>query len=150
MQHPRGGLLPTTKIGALIYKLVGLFDERNSKYYPVLKRVFEEQFKTEVQNKIELRSKEEIKCDSVQSTHDTDCSYRKKEDQQVKGYSVIVTETCDYNSLSLITHIQVAPVNAPDDIYVSERTIDVYIRKLREKLGGRRIKTIKGVGYKFD
>jgi len=37
-----------------------------------------------------------------------------------------------------------------DDIYVGDRTIDVYIRKLREKLGDKRIKTIKGVGYKFD
>jgi two-component system, OmpR family, alkaline phosphatase synthesis response regulator PhoP len=36
-----------------------------------------------------------------------------------------------------------------DDIYVGDRTIDVYIRKLREKLGDTRIKTIKGVGYKF-
>lgn len=30
------------------------------------------------------------------------------------------------------------------------RTIDVHIRKLREKLGERYIKTIKGVGYSFD
>lgn len=37
-----------------------------------------------------------------------------------------------------------------DDTYVGDRTIDVYIRKLREKLGDDRIKTIKGVGYKFD
>lgn len=37
-----------------------------------------------------------------------------------------------------------------DDIYVGDRTIDVYIRKLREKLGDKKIKTIKGVGYKFD
>ena len=36
-----------------------------------------------------------------------------------------------------------------DAIYVGDRTIDVYIRKLREKLGDRKIKTIKGVGYKF-
>ena len=36
-----------------------------------------------------------------------------------------------------------------DDIFVGDRTIDVYIRKLREKLGDGRIKTIKGVGYKF-
>lgn len=32
---------------------------------------------------------------------------------------------------------------------VGERTIDVHIRKLREKIGDRYIKTIKGVGYKF-
>ena len=32
---------------------------------------------------------------------------------------------------------------------VGERTIDVHIRKLREKIGDKYIKTIKGVGYKF-
>lgn len=36
-----------------------------------------------------------------------------------------------------------------DDIIVGDRTIDVHIRKLREKLGSDNIKTIKGVGYKF-
>lgn len=37
-----------------------------------------------------------------------------------------------------------------DDVYVCDRTIDVYIRKLREKLGVDRIKTIKSVGYSFE
>jgi two-component system, OmpR family, alkaline phosphatase synthesis response regulator PhoP len=37
-----------------------------------------------------------------------------------------------------------------DDIIVGDRTIDVHIRKIREKLGDDSIKTIKGVGYKFD
>ena len=36
------------------------------------------------------------------------------------------------------------------DIVVGDRTIDVHIRKLREKLGARLIHTIKGVGYKFN
>ncbi|MCY7353337.1 MAG: response regulator transcription factor [Cytophagaceae bacterium] len=36
------------------------------------------------------------------------------------------------------------------DIYVLERTVDVHIRKLREKIGDRHIKTLKGVGYMFD
>ncbi len=36
------------------------------------------------------------------------------------------------------------------DIIVGNRTIDVYIRKLREKIGDHYIKTIKGVGYKFE
>jgi len=36
-----------------------------------------------------------------------------------------------------------------DNIFVGDRTIDVHIRKLREKLGDGHIKTIKGVGYKF-
>jgi two-component system alkaline phosphatase synthesis response regulator PhoP len=36
------------------------------------------------------------------------------------------------------------------DIYVLERTVDVHIRKLREKLGDSYIKTLKGVGYMFS
>lgn len=36
-----------------------------------------------------------------------------------------------------------------DDIVVGDRTIDVHIRKLREKVGNEIIHTIKGVGYKF-
>ena len=37
-----------------------------------------------------------------------------------------------------------------EDVVVGDRTIDVHIRKLREKLGDHYIKTIKGVGYKFE
>jgi len=36
------------------------------------------------------------------------------------------------------------------EVVVGDRTIDVHIRKLREKLGEELIKTIKGVGYKFE
>lgn len=37
-----------------------------------------------------------------------------------------------------------------DEVVVGDRTIDVHIRKLREKLGEEFIKTVKGVGYKFE
>ena len=37
-----------------------------------------------------------------------------------------------------------------EEVIVGDRTIDVHIRKLREKLGDTFIKTVKGVGYKFD
>jgi len=37
-----------------------------------------------------------------------------------------------------------------NDTIVGERTIDVHIRKLREKLGDAYIRTIKGVGYTFN
>jgi two-component system alkaline phosphatase synthesis response regulator PhoP len=36
------------------------------------------------------------------------------------------------------------------DVIVGDRTIDVHIRKIREKIGEEYIKTIKGIGYKFD
>ena len=37
-----------------------------------------------------------------------------------------------------------------NDVIVGDRTIDVHIRKLREKLGDELIRTVKGIGYKFD
>lgn len=37
-----------------------------------------------------------------------------------------------------------------NDVVVGDRTIDVHIRKLREKLGDDFFKTVKGVGYKFQ
>ena len=35
------------------------------------------------------------------------------------------------------------------DVYVVDRTVDVHVRKIRDKLGSRFIETVKGVGYKF-
>ena len=36
-----------------------------------------------------------------------------------------------------------------DNVYVVDRTVDVHIRKIREKLGSEYIETVKGVGYRF-
>lgn len=35
------------------------------------------------------------------------------------------------------------------NVHITDRTVDVHVRKLREKLGGELIQTVKGVGYKF-
>jgi hypothetical protein len=57
------------------------------------------------------RKKEEIiSAKSVQSPHDTDCHYRNKDTQKVKGYSINITESCDddkENQLNLIGHVDV-------------------------------------------
>lgn len=37
-----------------------------------------------------------------------------------------------------------------DSVIVTNRTIDVHIRKLREKIGDHYVSTVKGVGYKFE
>ena len=37
-----------------------------------------------------------------------------------------------------------------NDVIVGDRTIDVHIRKIRQKLGIDCITTVKGVGYKFE
>ncbi len=36
------------------------------------------------------------------------------------------------------------------ELFVGDRTIDVHIRKLREKIGDDRIRTVKGIGYTFE
>ncbi|MEM6628445.1 MAG: helix-turn-helix domain-containing protein, partial [Bacteroidota bacterium] len=36
-----------------------------------------------------------------------------------------------------------------ENVHVTDRTVDVHIRKLRGKIGPRYIVTVKGVGYKF-
>lgn len=37
-----------------------------------------------------------------------------------------------------------------NDVIVGDRTIDVHVRKIREKIGLQSIKTVKGVGYKYE
>jgi two-component system alkaline phosphatase synthesis response regulator PhoP len=37
-----------------------------------------------------------------------------------------------------------------NDVFVGDRTVDVHIRKIREKVNPDSIKTIKGIGYKFE
>ena len=49
----------------------------------------------------------------------------------------------------VFTHDEIYTSIWGDTIVVGDRTIDVHIRKLREKIGEEYIKTVKGVGYKF-
>lgn len=115
-------------MGILVYKMINLFSDQASEQYNLLKRVFGEQYKVTEDQKVELRPKEEIVSDSVQSPHDPDCAYRHKGDQQVKGYSINVTETSSDDSLNLITNVDVRKANVPDTEFVQssiEATIEV-------------------------
>lgn len=120
----KGRLQP---IGVLIYKLIKLFGELQTESFQLLKRVFNEQYKVEHQL-IELRPKEEISSSSVQSPLDPDSAYRNKRDQQVKGYSMNITETCSDDNLNLITNVIVEKANTPDTVFVEpaiQSTIEV-------------------------
>jgi hypothetical protein len=107
-------------IGILIYKLLNAFTEYQSEQYQLLQRVFTEQYKVLQGKQIELRAKEEIISDSVQSPDDPECAYRNKRDHQVKGYSVNITETCSDDSLNLITNVSVDKANVPDTTFVQD------------------------------
>ena len=121
----KGRLQP---IGIVIYKMVKLFSDLQSESFKLLQRVFAEQYKVSEDQQIELRPKEEISSSSVQSPHDPDSAYRNKQGQQVKGYSVNITETCSNDNLNLITNVIVEKANTPDTVFVEpaiEATIQV-------------------------
>lgn len=121
-------------IGIMIYKILILPLGNKGKDYQTLKRIFEEQFKTLQDNQIELRPKEEIKADSIQSPYDTECGFRTKNEKSVKGYNHNVTETCDDNSLNLIVDLQIEPATSPDNGFVipaTENSQSILIEKVR-------------------
>lgn len=101
--------------GPLIYKLLKIF--KRNPYYEALSRVFKEQYKSG-DGQIKVRDKEEIPADSVQSPNDLDCSYRDKDGQRVKGYTINITETCSANQLNLITDVKTEKVNTPDTSFL--------------------------------
>lgn len=115
-------------IGILIYRLLNRLEYLQTELYKLLQRVFNEQYKLAEDQQIELRPKEEISSSSVQSPHDTDSAYRNKQGQQVKGYSVNITETCSEDNLNLITNVIVEKANTPDTQFVEpaiQATIEV-------------------------
>ncbi len=63
-----------------------------------------------------------------------------------------ILETLAANKRRLFTRNQLLDRLWGDEKIVVDRTIDVHIRRLREKLGkvGKMIKTIRGIGYKFE
>lgn len=80
-----------------------------------LLRVFNEQYRVDEKEIVVARKKEEMSTKSVQSPHDTDCHYRNKGDQKMKGYSINVTESCDDDKqLNLIGHVDVRKSSSSD------------------------------------
>jgi hypothetical protein len=108
------------RLGVIIYKVIQIFSYKSSEKYKTLCRVFEEQYKTggNGNGDIELKNKSEISAKSVQSPYDTECTYRKKGDREVKGYSMNLTETISEDKLNLITDVQVEAVSTADVDYV--------------------------------
>ena len=74
-----------------------------------------------------------------------------------KGAETIILPRKEFSLLQLL-HSEPGKLFTRDEIYrqvwgnivVGDRTIDVHIRKLRQKIGDNHIVTVKGVGYKFE
>jgi hypothetical protein len=86
--------------------------------------VLEEQYKEEGEG-LALRAADEIGADSLQSPHDVEATFRKKNGKTYAGgYVVNVSETCaPKNKLQLITDIQVAP-NVTDDSDLLQQSLN--------------------------
>jgi hypothetical protein len=109
------------ELGGLIYKILPLFSSSASVHYQTLKRVFNEQYRVDEKKVVVAREKEEISAKSVQSPHDTDCHYRNKDDQKVKGYSINVTESCDDDKqLNLIGHVDAREASTSDVSFLQD------------------------------
>jgi hypothetical protein len=107
-------------LGKLMYRFINLFKSNNYGQYQTLKTVFEQQFKVSNEKLVLPLENEKISAKSIQSPHDTDCHYRDKNGNEVKGYSANVAETCDQQLeknkpvLNLITDTQVEVASTPD------------------------------------
>ena len=122
------------ELGELIYNILPLFSSSESVYYSILQRVFNEQYRVDQKKVVVAREKEEISAKSVQSPHDTDCHYRNKDDQKVKGYSINLTESCDDNKpLNLIGHVDVKKASTSDVVFLQdgiEKAQEVFCDKI--------------------
>ncbi|MFO7933399.1 MAG: hypothetical protein R6U78_04885 [Bacteroidales bacterium] len=60
-------------LGILSYKILSVYQEHENRYYSTLKRVFDDHYRMGDNGKTELKSKEDLGSDSLQSPFDTDC-----------------------------------------------------------------------------
>jgi hypothetical protein len=115
-------------LGLLMYRFINLFKSNPYGQYQTLKTVFEQQFSVSKEKLVLPLEKEKISSKSIQSPHDTDCHYRNKDGNKVKGYSANVTETCDQPKeneqdkpvLNLITDTQVEVVSTSDSDFLKQ------------------------------
>ncbi len=124
--------------GELLLRLHQRYDSQSSPRYDLIERLLLEQYQIDgegEEQRIVLKATQEISADSLQSPHDEDAAYRKKNDQTVRGYSANVTETCE-EDLNLILDVQVEPATTADNTYVqdavenSEKVVDGPAREI--------------------
>jgi hypothetical protein len=108
------------ELGLLTDKLLTITSLPQSQSYQTLCRVFTQQYRIDENKLLVPSDKEEITSDTIQSPHDIDSHYRNKDGNQVKGYSINLTESCGKEELHLISHVDVRPVSAADNNFVED------------------------------
>lgn len=105
--------------------------------FPLLSRVFQEQYDKDKDGVVHVREKKLISAKSVQNPHDPDAQYRSKNGKKIKGYSTNITETTDEKDKpSLITDIQIKGASAADNGFVADAI------KATEEVTGNAVKVL--------
>lgn len=115
------------QLGRLMHRFVKLFKNYDNAELQILRAVFYQQFTVDRNKTVTALDNDQISAKSIQSPHDPDCTYRNKDGNKVKGYSVNVTETCDKpddenngSVLNLITDTQVDVVTSADNDFLEK------------------------------
>jgi hypothetical protein len=120
------------RLGVLVHSLLRQDGACGTGGYEMLKRVFDDNYEV-VKKEVKALEKAKISAKSVQNPHDTDAQYRNKNGQQIKGYSINVTETCDEGSLNLITDVRTEGAGT-SDVHFFQEAIDRTQKVVREKI----------------
>ena len=114
-----------------VYKEIN--DNLKSKYsevevFKIFERVYSEHFSV-IEEKVQIKTSEELTSSMIQSPDDIDATYRKKGGKEFYGQTVNIVETCNPdNQLNLITDISVHANNIDDSKGLNER-----IETIKEK-----------------
>jgi hypothetical protein len=126
------------QLGFLIRKVLNIYQEKDSKYYTILKRMYEQYYEDQgiSENPPQPKTDKQMEADSIQSIHDPDAAYRIKgrgeTQQKVSGYSSNITETTK-GPLNIITDVQVEKATYSDNQYLEKAA------KNSEKITGQKI-----------
>jgi len=100
----------------------------NTKEFRIFERVYNEHF-TVIEGQTKAKDSKELNSSMLQSPDDEDATYRKKRDQESKGFTINATETANpENAIQLISDVAVNKNNIDDTKILEERT-----DKLKEK-----------------
>lgn len=135
------------------YSQIAGFDAGADDYItkPIKPKVFISRIKALLRRYKEPEEKiEEIKLKDI--TIDKERYLIIKDDQEItlpkKEFELLILLASKPNKV--FTREEIFSKVWGNDVIVGDRTIDVHVRKIREKVGLKSIKTIKGVGYKME
>lgn len=104
------------QVGESMDRVLSELQERyqSEPVFQVFQRFFNDNFQLEA-HQVRAKKNEEISAACLQSCDDLEATFRRKQEQEYKGYVANLAETCDpSNPCQLITQVQVAPNHVED------------------------------------